>query len=217
MFAMESDEEVPTVVDKRLIPVVSDGVSRSVGRRADKLVSAAEELCRRKDGSIDGPETVFLLRTALQKVDPAYKRVLQGSCMMDALAANINRQGRGDTQWKLKRAVVEQIAHGVGRDTFSMTAVKERLRFWGVVEGPGEDAGRLGKRQAPPSVEATLGKKRKERHDKLPITVNQAVAEFAYCYCKFTENKYVCLLTKQHVWTLYCMFHERDGGYYPNG
>lgn len=217
---MENDDEVVRVIDNRLIefPVAPQDASPVVHKKAAKLVVEAEELSRRRDGSIDEQETLCILRRALKKVDPAYKRALEGSLMLDALAANISRQGKGETQRKLKRAVVEQIAHGHGGTTFSVGAVKRRMGFWAGIADETDIGGRLGKRgEAPPSVEGAMAKRRKQRSDRLHVTVDRAVAEFAYCYCKFTENKFVCLLTKVHLWALYCVYHDRDGGYFPCG
>lgn len=217
---MENQAQFPQIVDASLIPDVSAENRAKTATRAKRVLNLSRELCLRSDGTRDIEEEVRVLRTALERVDPRSKRTRQGALMLDTLSENLSKQGRGTTIWKLKKAVVEQILHGASATTFSATAVKERMRFW--AELPEDADSALGLRpspasDAPPSVEASSARPRKRRKDALASSAKRGVQEFVYCYCKFTEDQYVCLLTKEHIWKLYNTFHDREGGYYPEG
>lgn len=215
-FGGDDVDLVPQVVDPSLIPEAAETNSKKSKQLVKTILSKAAEVCTDPNGNVDTQEMVGALRNALRKVDKDYARAVEGSLMLDSLSAGLARQGKEEAIRKLKHAVAELVVHDCSPNTFSVTAVRSRLGYGGALDDPCTGTERR-KRPAPPSVDVLLAAKRTKRRDALPLSVGDAVAAFAYCYCKFTEDKCACLLTKEQVWGLYNVFHDRDGEYYPEG
>lgn len=183
--------------------------SRSVRRRARRIVDGLFSELRPTHGDQTHTEVVSTLRKSLNIVDPDYARAQQALQVVDALRRGLARQGTDQTSRGVSRAIADLVSDGTGSGTYSATAASELL-------GISVARKRVGDRLAASTADS-FGRQRKRHKQAFSIEVKKAVAEFAFAYCKYEEKEYVSVLPSVHVWDVYCAHHDRDGDFYAMG
>ena len=188
-------------------------------RAAEKIVAAGIEAAGADDTATPDSKVVQYLRRALQLVDPAFRSDNQATLVLKALREGLQVQNQDRASQGIKRAVVDLVVAGAskGPGSFSASAACQLL---------GADRKNHAKRKAPDIVGVaasvsssaeSFAKKAKTRSDAFGLSVAQSVAEFSYCYCKFEEKTFACLLSVTGVWAHYCCFHDAAGNFFPRG
>lgn len=187
--------------DKR--PLV--GVAR-VSRRA--LDMEAGRLMDHLTACGLGPtESIEVLRFTLERYDPQYKRAMQSLGLVDAIRTGFARQPKNQDSRGFAKALQDIAFQGSAQRNYSRSAAAEML---------GMGRKRRGQSSSGDILES-LREPRKRRKTAFGMDVVKAVAEFAYCYCKYEEKKYVSTLTADSVWKIYCQYHNRAGDFFPMG
>ena len=161
-------------------------------------------------GVVDAEKVRLVLRSALGQIEPASKDWDENAAIVSVLKAGLAAQDSSSISAGVNRALTDTMAGGVARGLISGRGVEKKL-------GVSRKRLREGSDIFDPSFSESAQKKRKPRRDKIPLEVRAAMKEFVYCYCKYLEKTFVCLLTKQMVFDLYNQFHDKEGRYYCHG
>lgn len=189
--------------------------NRPQERLRDRLLNVAVMGCMEDTGEVDHEKVVGALEAAVIKAKPSYKSVLEDAQMFRVLAAGLQRQGKDSVSVGIKRAVRDLLLAAVDAPctSFSRSRVAERLGMHRKrARGMHSDTGPI-----PSSTAVSFKRQRKQHSNALGLQVENSIAEFAKCYCKYEEKTFVSLLTKEQVWKLYNQYHDRDGAFYPRG
>ena len=180
---------------------------RELERETEAILTNASTRFMDGNGVVDVGKMSLVLRRALYQLDPSQKDKDQDSAIVSVLRDALRAQDNGSTSASVNRAIVDTMAVGVSQGKLSARDVAKKL---------GVSRKRLrGVEHA--SFPQSVQKKRKTRSDATSSVVLQAMKEFVYCYCKYLEKTYVCLLTRQMVLDLYNQFHDEEGRYYVQG
>lgn len=148
-------------------------------------------------------EALATLKYTLDRYDPQYKQARQALGLVGALREGFAKQPKTKSARGVAKVVQDMAFQGVSAHNYSRSGATKML-------GMGR------KRQAQSSA-GRLNEPIKRRKNAFGMDVKKAVAEFAYCYCKYEEKKYVSTLTSDSVWKLYCQHHNRVGDFFPTG
>ena len=114
-----------------------------------------------------------VLIRALSQHDPDFKRKMAASDILEALKAGLKDQKGGPEVSFVRRAIVGQVAVGVGQRKYTASMVGDLL---------GVDRKRVRPVNSIPDVVESAKKARAQRSDAFGDAVDQAVKDFVLCY-----------------------------------
>lgn len=174
---------------------------------ADEILAMLALRWTDRDGVIDTDKMRITMRRALGSFDPSFKELDTAKQIVDALATGMAAQNKSRASEGVNRAIVDALSVAVSQKKISKRDVAKQL---------GVSRKRLRERDDVDFSESAL-RKRRTRSDATPPLVVKAMREFIYCYCRYLEKTYVCLLTRQAMWELYNQFHDKEGAYFCKG
>ena len=181
---------------------------KQVERAAQDILTTATGSLVDEDGAVDGKKVVVALKRALAQLDPSFRADTEAGSIVRVMKAALALQDKSAVSMGVNRAIADQMGRAVADGVVSGRAVESLL---------GVSRKRL--RDVPDnvSVPKSFSRARNTRSDASGPMVEASVREFAYCHSKYTEKTYVCLLAKRQLYHSYCVYHDKEGRYYPQG
>lgn len=220
-----SDEQPPEpdehkdVSSLQMMQGLRGGSARDQGgtphRRARRSRKVEREASTLFQGLIDrgfsAEEAVDVFRYGLEQFDSGYKHALKAQRLVGALRDGFAAQASDKESRGIARAVQDVAFAGASQWGYTRTEAAAIL-------GMGRKRRKLAASSScGSSTRASFFAPRRKHANAIGFEVKRAIAEFAYCYCKFEEKRFVSTLPAVAVWKLYCQYHDREGHFFPMG
>lgn len=182
------------------------------GRRNRRIEREANALFQGLiEKGLDTQEAVDVFRYGLEMFDDGYKSALKAQRLVRAMRNGFAMQGSDKESRGVARAVQDVVFAGAKSWGYSKTEAAAML-------GMGRKRMKLtASSSCGSSTRESFFAPRQKNKNAFGDHIKRAVAEFAYCYCKFEEKRFVSTLPSVAVWRLYCQYHDSNGGFYPMG